>query len=57
MAHAGDGIEFCVAPQSGIDDDANAFDGETGLRDGGGQHDFTIARRGRRESRILSGAG
>ena len=54
-AHAGRRIEFRIAPQAQVDDDANAFDGQAGFGDARRQHDFSRAGGRRPERRILLG--
>ena len=53
--HSRGGIEFGIAPKTSVNNDANAFNGEAGLGNAGGEHDFALARRRRRECRILFG--
>ena len=56
-AHARGGIELGITPQSRVDHDANALDGQAGLGDAGRQHDLALARGRGRERRVLGGAG
>jgi hypothetical protein len=42
-AHAGRRIELGITAQSRVDDHAHALDGEAGLRNAGGEHDFALS--------------
>ena len=56
-AHSSCRIEARATCESGIDDDANAFDRQTGLRDVGGEYDFAVLRVAGSQRRVLFDCG